>query len=235
MRYVFDFDEDSGGGRELLGGKGIGLAEMTQLGIPVPAGFTITTDACRAYMAADGGVPEGLDREIEERIAALEGRAGSRFGDPESPLLVSVRSGAAVSMPGMMDTILNLGLNDVAVEGLATSTGDARFALDSYRRLIQMYGGVVAGVDGHRFEQALTDLKAATRGRRRTSTSPPTISVGSSRPSRGSTRRARAIRSRRTPPSSCGARTAPSSTRGTRRGPRSTGGPTTSRTTSAPR
>ncbi len=162
MRYVFDFDEDSGGGRELLGGKGIGLAEMTQLGIPVPAGFTITTEACRAYMAANGGVPEGLDREIEERIAALEERAGRRFGDPESPLLVSVRSGAAVSMPGMMDTILNLGLNDVAVEGLATSTGDARFALDSYRRLIQMYGGVVAGVDGHRFEQALTDLKAAS-------------------------------------------------------------------------
>ena len=164
MRYVFDFDEDSGGGRELLGGKGIGLAEMTQLGIPVPAGFTITTDACRAYMGANGGVPEGLDREIEERISALEERADRRFGDPSSPLLVSVRSGAAVSMPGMMDTILNLGLNDVAVEGLATSTGDARFALDSYRRLIQMYGGVVAGVDGHRFEQALTDLKAA-RGR----------------------------------------------------------------------
>ncbi len=162
MRYVFDFDEDSGGGRELLGGKGIGLAEMTQLGIPVPAGFTITTDACRAYMAGSGSVPDGLDREIEERIAVLEGRAGRRFGDPESPLLVSVRSGAAVSMPGMMDTILNLGLNDVAVEGLATSTGDARFALDSYRRLIQMYGGVVAGVDGHRFEQALTDRKAAS-------------------------------------------------------------------------
>ncbi len=161
MRYVFDFDEDSGGGRELLGGKGIGLAEMTQLGIPVPSGFTITTDACRAYMAAGGGVPEGLDREIEERIAALEERAGKRFGDPGSPLLVSVRSGAAVSMPGMMDTILNLGLSDVAVEGLATSTGDARFALDSYRRLIQMYGGVVAGVDGHRFEQALADLKEA--------------------------------------------------------------------------
>jgi pyruvate, orthophosphate dikinase len=161
MRYVFDFDEDSGGGRELLGGKGIGLAEMTQLGIPVPAGFTVTTDACRAYMAAGGDVPEGLDREIEERIAALEGRAGKRFGDPKNPLLVSVRSGAAVSMPGMMDTILNLGLNDVASEGLAAATGDARFALDSYRRLIQMYGEVVAGVDGHRFEQALTDLKAA--------------------------------------------------------------------------
>ncbi len=161
MRYVFDFDEDSGGGRELLGGKGIGLAEMTQLGVPVPAGFTVTTDACRAYMAAGGDVPEGLDREIEERLSALEERTGMRFGDPEGPLLVSVRSGAAISMPGMMDSILNLGLNDVATEGLAASTGDARFALDSYRRLIQMYGEVVAGVDGHRFEHALSDLKAA--------------------------------------------------------------------------
>jgi pyruvate, orthophosphate dikinase len=160
MRYVFDFDEDSGGGRELLGGKGIGLAEMTQLGLPVPAGFTVTTDACRAYMAAGGGVPDGLDDEIAERVAALEGRTGKRFGDPGEPLLVSVRSGAAVSMPGMMDTILNLGLNDVAVEGLAASTGNARFAYDSYRRLVQMYGEVVDGVDGHRFEQALTDLKA---------------------------------------------------------------------------
>jgi pyruvate, orthophosphate dikinase len=160
MRCVYDFDEDSGGGRELLGGKGIGLVEMTQLGIPVPAGFTITTDACRAYMAGGGEVPDGLDREVDEHIAALEERAGKRFGDPHVPLLVSVRSGAAVSMPGMMDTILNLGLNDVAVEGLARSTGNARFAFDSYRRLVQMYGEVVAGVDGHRFEQALTDLKA---------------------------------------------------------------------------
>jgi pyruvate, orthophosphate dikinase len=161
MRYVYDFAEDSGGGRELLGGKGIGLVEMTQLGIPVPAGFTITTDACRAYMAGGGEVPEGLDREVDDHIAALEERAGKRFGDPDDPLLVSVRSGAAVSMPGMMDTILNLGLNDVAVAGLATSTGNARFAFDSYRRLVQMYGEVVAGVDGHRFEQVLTDLKAA--------------------------------------------------------------------------
>jgi pyruvate,orthophosphate dikinase len=161
MRYVYDFDEDSGGGRELLGGKGVGLAEMTQLGIPVPAGFTVTTDACRAYMAGGGEVPAGLDREVEEHIAALEERTGKRFGDSRDPLLVSVRSGAAISMPGMMDTILNLGLNDVAVEGLVTSTGNARFAFDSYRRLIQMYGEVVEGVDGNRFEQALTDLKSA--------------------------------------------------------------------------
>jgi pyruvate,orthophosphate dikinase len=162
MRYVYDFDEDSGGGgRELLGGKGIGLAEMTALGVPVPAGFTITTDACRAYMASNGALPEGLEGEVREHIAALEGKAGKRFGDPEDPLLVSVRSGAAVSMPGMMDTILNLGLNDEAVAGLARTTGNERFAYDSYRRLIQMFGEVVDGVEGHRFEQALTDMKAA--------------------------------------------------------------------------
>jgi pyruvate,orthophosphate dikinase len=161
MRYVFDFGEDSGGGRELLGGKGIGLAEMTQLGVPVPDGFTITTDACRAYLAGGGQVPDGLDAELDEHVAALEERTGKTFGDEQDPLLVSVRSGAAISMPGMMDSILNLGLNDAAVEGLATSTGNARFALDSYRRLVQMYGEVVDGVDGHRFEQALTDLKAA--------------------------------------------------------------------------
>ncbi len=163
MRYVYDFDEDSGGGRELLGGKGIGLAEMTALGVPVPAGFTITTDACRAYMASGGELPDGLEAEVAEHIASLEGKAGKRFGDPDDPLLVSVRSGAAVSMPGMMDTILNLGLNDEAVAGLAKTTGNERFAYDSYRRLIQMYGEVVDGVEGHRFEQPLTDLKAVAR------------------------------------------------------------------------
>ncbi len=160
LRYVYAFDEDSSGGRELLGGKGIGLAEMTALGVPVPAGFTITTDACRAYMTAGNTLPEGLDAEIAEHIASLEAKAGKRFGDPDDPLLVSVRSGAAVSMPGMMDTILNLGLNDDAVQGQAKTTGNPRFAHDSYRRLIQMYGEVVDGVEGYRFEQALADLKA---------------------------------------------------------------------------
>jgi pyruvate,orthophosphate dikinase len=161
VRYVYDFDEPSEGGRELLGGKGAGLAEMTALGVPVPAGFTITTDACRGYSASGGELPDGLEEEIDEHMRALEAKTGKRFGDPTEPLLVSVRSGAAVSMPGMMDTILNLGLSDEAVEGLARSTGNPRFAYDSYRRLIQMYGVVVEGIDGHRFEQALGDLKGA--------------------------------------------------------------------------
>ena len=158
-RYVYDFDEPSEGGRELLGGKGVGLAEMTQLGVPVPAGFTITTDACRAYRSNAKALPDGLADEIDRHLEALERKSGKRFGDTSDPLLVSVRSGAAVSMPGMMDTILNLGINDEAVQGLAGATANERFANDSYRRLIQMYGEVVDGIAGHRFEQALTDLK----------------------------------------------------------------------------
>jgi pyruvate, orthophosphate dikinase len=157
-RYVFDFYEPAEGGKELLGGKGVGLAEMTALGIPVPAGFTITTDACRDYLRTKE-LPEGLEAEIDEHLAALEERTGKRFGDPGDPLLVSVRSGAAVSMPGMMDTILNLGLNDGAVEGLGGRTGNERFAQDSYRRLIQMYGEVVDGIDARCFEEALAELK----------------------------------------------------------------------------
>ncbi|MFL5198529.1 MAG: pyruvate, phosphate dikinase [Microvirga sp.] len=158
-RYVFDFSEGTELGRELLGGKGIGLAEMTAIGIPVPAGFTVTTAACVAYMGAGRQVPAGLEEEVAEHMSRLEERTGKRFGDPSDPLLVSVRSGAAVSMPGMMDTILNLGLNDEAVEGLARATGNPRFAYDAYRRLIQMYGDVVAGVDAQRFEEALAEAR----------------------------------------------------------------------------
>ena len=195
-RYVYDFDETADGGRELLGGKGIGLAEMTQLGIPVPAGFTITTDACRAYMAAGGRLPEGLEAEVEKHLTALEERTGKRFGDPADPLLVSVRSGAAVSMPGMMDTILNLGLNDEAMEGLAGRTKNDRFARDSYRRLIQMYGEVVAGVSAHRFEDALGALKHE-RESPRTPTWWEKTWVSWSRRSRPSTARRRIRTSRR--------------------------------------
>src|SRR5256886_1755163 len=132
---------------------------MTKMGVPVPAGFTITTDACRAYMSNGKTLPDGVEKEIQEHLAALQEKAGKRFGDTNDPLLVSVRSGAAVSMPGMMDSILNLGLSDDAVVGLARATENERFANDSYRRLIQMYGEVVDDIHGHRFEQALTDLK----------------------------------------------------------------------------
>ncbi len=158
MALVYGFDEEAPGGRELLGGKGVGLAEMTGLGVPVPAGFTVTTEACRVTMRT-GEVPQELWLEVDEHVARLQERAGKRFGDPADPLLVSVRSGAAISMPGMMDTILNLGLNDVAVEGLAAATGNPRFAFDSYRRLIQMYGEVVDGIDAHVFEGELQALK----------------------------------------------------------------------------
>ena len=158
-RYVFDFEDEAPGGRDQLGGKGLGLAEMTHMGLPVPAGFTVTTDACRAYMA-EGALPDGLTEQLDEGIHRLEQKTGRRFGSGDDPLLVSVRSGAAISMPGMMDSVLDLGLSDAAAEGLARTTGNPHFAFDSYRRLIQMYGEVVDGVDGHRFEDALTELKA---------------------------------------------------------------------------
>jgi pyruvate, orthophosphate dikinase len=157
--YVYDFSQGSKDMRDLLGGKGANLAEMTTIGLPVPDGFTITTKACLDYLGAGGDWPEGLRDEVAEHLAGLETRVGKRLGDPSDPLLVSVRSGAPVSMPGMMDTILNLGLNDQSVEGLATQSGDERFAFDSYRRFVQMFGDVVMGVDGHLFEAALDRAK----------------------------------------------------------------------------
>jgi pyruvate,orthophosphate dikinase len=155
--YVYDFTEAADLGRELLGGKGAGLAEMTAIGIPVPAGFTVTTEACVEYMRNGRELPPGLEDEIAAHLERLEQETGKRFADPRDPLLVSVRSGAAVSMPGMMDTILNLGLNDEAVEGLASATGNARFAYDAYRRLIQMYGEVVEGISPELFEARADD------------------------------------------------------------------------------
>ena len=155
--YVYDFTEAADLGRELLGGKGAGLAEMTAIGIPVPAGFTVTTEACVEYMRNGRELPPGLEDEIAAHLERLEQETGKRFADPRDPLLVSVRSGAAVSMPGMMDTILNLGLNDEAVEGLARATGNARFAYDAYRRLIQMYGEVVEGISPELFEARADD------------------------------------------------------------------------------
>jgi pyruvate,orthophosphate dikinase len=163
--HVYDFSAGAELGRELLGGKGAGLAEMTAIGIPVPAGFTVTTAACIEYVQNGRKLPPGLEQEVAAHLEGLEETAGKRFGDAQDPLLVSVRSGAAVSMPGMMDTILNLGLNDESVEGLARATGNERFAWDAYRRLVQMYGNVVDGVDAHAFEQALAALKESRRVR----------------------------------------------------------------------
>src|SRR5438067_7852695 len=143
--------------KDLLGGKGANLAEMTSvLELPVPPGFTITTDACRDYM--HGGWPKGLDDEIAKQRAKLEKTMGKKIGDPADPLLVSVRSGAKFSMPGMMDTVLNLGLNDESVEGLAKQT-DERFAYDSYRRFIMMYGRIVLGIDGEEFDRRFESAK----------------------------------------------------------------------------
>ncbi|HUZ83085.1 MAG TPA: pyruvate, phosphate dikinase, partial [Gaiellales bacterium] len=158
-RYVHDFADATGLTRDLLGGKGAALAEMTAIGLPVPDGFTITTAACRDYLAAGGAPPDGLAGEVDAHLAAFEARVGKRLGDPADPLLVSVRSGAPVSMPGMMDTVLNLGLNDASVRGLAAATGDARFAFDSYRRFIQMFGNVVDGVELHVFEDLLANAR----------------------------------------------------------------------------
>ena len=157
-RYVYDFAEGNKDQKDLLGGKGANLAEMTRLGLPVPPGFTITTDACRAYLR-DGHEPEGLAEEVDRHLARLEETMGRRLGDPDDPLLVSVRSGAKFSMPGMMDTVLNIGLNDRSVEGLARLSGDERFAWDSYRRLLSMFGQTVLGLGAHDFEDEIDRLK----------------------------------------------------------------------------
>ena len=149
--------------RELLGGKGAGIAEMTRILGPelVPAGFTITTEACVAYMRAGRTPPGGLEEQLEAALVRLEDQAGRRFGDPGDPLLVSVRSGARESMPGMLDTVLNLGLNDESVAGLAARSADERFAWDCYRRLVQMFGNVVRGIPGERLEEEIARLKAS--------------------------------------------------------------------------
>src|SRR4051794_39705733 len=162
-RWVYDFDEGSRDMRELLGGKGANVAEMTRvLGADrVPAGFTITTEACVRYLHDGGAPPPELAEQVDAALARLERRAGRLLGDRDEPLLVSVRSGARDSMPGMLDTVLNLGLNDASVEGLALATGNERFAWDSYRRLVQMFGNVVRGLPGERFEDAIAAVKRA--------------------------------------------------------------------------
>ena len=159
VKYVYDFSEGDKSMKDLLGGKGANLAEMTKLGLPVPPGFTITTEACRAYLK-ESTVPESLATEVTRALRGVEDPMGRRLGDPSDPLLVSVRSGAKFSMPGMMETVLNIGLNDESVLGLAAVSGNERFAWDSYRRLIQMFGKTVLDIDGDLFSDALDDLKA---------------------------------------------------------------------------
>src|SRR5215813_3953957 len=159
-KLVYAFTEGNKDLKDLLGGKGANLAEMTNIGLPVPPGFTITTEACR-YFLAHGGVPEGLAGEVAEHLARMEQAMGRQLGDPADPLLVSVRSGAKFSMPGMMDTVLNIGITDESVHGLAKQSGNERFAWDAYRRLVQMFGKTVLGIDGDAFEHALDEAKQA--------------------------------------------------------------------------
>ncbi len=159
-KLVYDFTEGNKDLKDLLGGKGANLAEMTNLGLPVPPGFIITTDACRYYLE-HGSVPGALAAEVTEHLGQLEAKMGRKLGDHADPLLVSVRSGAKFSMPGMMETVLNIGLSDESVHGLAKQAGSERFAWDSYRRLIQMFGKTVLDIEGHEFEQAIDAAKQA--------------------------------------------------------------------------
>ena len=158
-KYVFAFEEGNGSMRELLGGKGANLAEMTGLGMPVPPGFTVSTEACTRYYDDGRKIAPDIEKQIFDALAKLEKRMGKKLGDEKDPLLVSVRSGARASMPGMMDTILNLGLNDRSVEGLAKKTDNPRFAYDSYRRFIQMFSDVVMEQDKSVYERILDDIK----------------------------------------------------------------------------
>src|SRR5659263_451549 len=158
-RYIFAFGAGHAEGdaamRDKLGGKGAGLAEMTNAGLPVPPGFTITTEACNDYFAAGERLPEGLWQDVLDAVREVERQSGKGFGDATNPLLVSVRSGARFSMPGMMDTVLNLGLNEHTLNGLIALTANERFGWDAYRRFIQMFGRIVMGVDGEKFDEAL--------------------------------------------------------------------------------
>lgn len=168
-KYVYRFADGkadgNGGMKDLLGGKGAGLAEMTNAALPVPPGFTITTEACNAYYEVGGKFPDGMWQEVLEALKVVEGTTGKKFGDPADPLLVSVRSGAKFSMPGMMDTVLNLGLNEQTLKGLAALTSNERFAYDAYRRFIQMFGKIVLGIDGELFEHALSEAKRAAKAK----------------------------------------------------------------------
>jgi pyruvate, orthophosphate dikinase len=163
-KWVYLFDDGPGDDKSLLGGKGAGLCEMTRAGLPVPPGLVVTTEACNAFFDNDKNFPEGMWEQVKDGLTKIEEKVGKKFGDPKNPLLVSVRSGAAFSMPGMMDTVLNLGLNEETVQGLAEQTGDLRFALDAYRRFASLFGEIVMGVAHEKFERVLDRFKAQTQG-----------------------------------------------------------------------
>src|SRR6266540_2684394 len=167
-KWVYLFEEGSGDDKSLLGGKGAGLCEMTRAGLPVPPGLVVTTEACNAFFENDKNFPEGMWEQVKEGLQKIEEKVGKKFGDTQNPLLVSVRSGAAFSMPGMMDTVLNLGLNEETVQGLAAQTGDLRFALDAYRRFASLFGEIVMGVAHEKFERVMDRFKAQTSGGRDT-------------------------------------------------------------------
>jgi pyruvate,orthophosphate dikinase len=172
---VYRFDEGSASMRDLLGGKGAGVAEMTRAGLPVPPGFTITTEACNAFYARGGKFPDGLWEQVEKSLGVVEKTTGKGFGNARNPLLVSVRSGAKFSMPGMMDTVLNLGLNSATLEGLAALTKDRRFALDAHRRFIQLFSKIVLGIDGQLFEEALDSIKKRKKAKTDADLSAPAL------------------------------------------------------------
>ena len=224
--------------RDLLGGKGAGLAEMTNAGLPVPPGFTITTEACNDYFAAGETLPDGLWEDVLEAVRAVENETGKGFGNPANPLLVSVRSGAKFSMPGMMDTVLNLGLNEATLHGLIALTGNERFGWDAYRRFIQMFGRIVMGVEGERFDHALDAAKERPRRHGSTPTStratcatwrPPTARSSARRPAASSRRTPTSSSTWRSRPSSRpGSASAPATTARTRRSPTTWARPSTS-------
>src|SRR6266852_805903 len=163
-KWVYLFEEGPGDNKELLGGKGAGLCEMTRAGSPVPPGLVVTTEACNAFFENDKNFPDGMWKQVKDGLKKIEEKVGKRFGDSKNPLLVSVRSGAAFAMPGMMDTVLNLGLNEETVQGLAEQTGDLRFALDAYRRFASLFGEIVIGVAHSKFERVMDRFKAQTTG-----------------------------------------------------------------------
>src|SRR5882672_9949066 len=175
-KWVYLFEEGNGNDKSLFGGKGAGLCEMTQAGLPVPPGLIVTTEVCNAYYANNKQFPEGMWEQVTAALHEIEKKVGKKFGDAKNPLLVSVRSGAAFSMPGMMDTVLNLGLNEETVTGLAEQTGNLRFALDAYRRFASLFGEIVIGVAHEKFERVMDRFKGQTKGGKDTDLKPKDLS-----------------------------------------------------------